>query len=92
MNEKEMMREGNDATTLSTTCRGSRDVNKHTEDPVFSLTYRWRKLRAVIPKMFLFFWNAYISSIAYVSTPCRVETLKIDIKIRIEIRPPSSEE
>ena len=64
----------------STTRCESRDVNKHTKDPVFSLTYRRRKLRAVIPKMFLFFCSAYISTIAYVSTPCRVETLKIDIK------------
>ena len=61
---------------LSTTRRGSRDVNKHTEDPVFSLSTKRRKLRAVNQKMV--FWSAYISTIAYVNTPCRVETL-IDI-------------
>ena len=32
------------------------------------------------PENVFIFCSAYISTIAYVSTPCRVETLKIDIK------------
>ena len=67
-----------DISLLSSTRRGSRDVNKDADDLLFSLTYL-RKTMTVIPKMFLFFWNAYISKIAYVSTPWRVETLKINI-------------
>ena len=52
---RNMLRQYMDENEMMTSRRGSRDVNKYTEDPVFSLTYRIRKLKTVIPKMFLFF-------------------------------------